>query len=706
MLTIKNISKSYGKNSKKFTCLNNISLSFNEPSLNLIVGKSGSGKTTLSNIIGGLDSPSVGKIIFNGTEITKKNVDSYRNSNVGFVFQQLNLIETFTMKENIKLAYDLSCQKMTEESVIDVLNKVSLPDNISIEDFLSRYPNQLSVGQQQRAAIAIALVKNPTILILDEPTSALDDDNATILVSLLHEISKKIIVIITTHDKELFFDSADQVIEIKDKKINIIKENQLQGLKDKQIKLKKGFFSFNETLKIALFNLKNKKVKLLTSMLLSIFTATIFGIAFLAQTCNVTDVRLRTQIDAGIKDALIINTYKYSDNTNNNPHQELIEFSEQQSEYIKKYTGGKCAPYHKYISPINRSIYSLNTDNSFLSIYINFTQYVEVNPLTGINDLSLTRYSILNSETECRLTLTYDEIAISDLGAEFLKYNGILESVEYLDNGERIEHIKYIDKVDDLIGFKLPTGLTITGIYSTSDKALDFWKPYFGMSSAEIQNLSNNEHIYSARSGFSLAQCMFAMEGFSNSETQSKYNSKVSQYHVSLTGNYNKDRNFLNSFKFKDDDGNSQYVELKNWYSSYTSLIDTFETYSYYIWWIIISLAIVSVILTLNFFYSNIKTMEKDLGIFKAMGASKLATIFIILLQSLIISVVEVIISLIALQIISIIINKNVSISLMAINISTIGLLLLILVASALLISLISSRKAVLQKPINVIQHL
>lgn len=199
---------------------------------------------------------------------------------------------------------------------------------------------------------------------------------------------------------------------------------------------------------------------------------------------------------------------------------------------------------------------------------------------------------------------------------------------------------------------------------------------------------------------------MFALEGFSNSETQSKYNSKVSRYYVSLTGNYNKDRNFLNSFKFKDDDGNSQYVELKNWYSSYTSLIDTFETYSYYIWWIIISLAIVSVILTLNFFYSNIKTMEKDLGIFKAMGASKLATIFIILLQSLIISVVEVIISIIALQIISIIINKNISISLMAINISTIGLLLLILVASALLISLISSRKAVLQKPINVIQHL
>ena len=199
MLELKNIFKEYRKSTP---VLRNVCVSFQSKGLNLLVGPSGSGKTTLLNIIGGMDSSTAGRMFFDGKEITKRNVDSYRNTDVSFVFQDMNLIPSFTLRENLRLAFDLCQRKMTDKEVTTLLESVGLPDNgMTMDELLRRRPYELSIGQMQRFAIARSLIKNPRILLLDEPTNALDEDNAKKILSLLKALSKDRTVIVSSHDR-------------------------------------------------------------------------------------------------------------------------------------------------------------------------------------------------------------------------------------------------------------------------------------------------------------------------------------------------------------------------------------------------------------------------------------------------------------------------------------------------------------------------
>lgn len=223
MLELKYVSKKYKKTNQ---ILKNINISFPENGMYLIVGPSGVGKSTLLNIIGGMDYPTSGKIFFDNIEITKRNIDAYRNSYIGFLFQDFNLIASLSLKENLHLAFDLCNKKPTDNEISELLRLVGLPDNSSsIEEFLQKKPYELSVGQMQRFSIARALIKDPKILLLDEPTSSLDEKNANIIFKLLKELSKSKLVIISSHNKALFEEESDQVININSGNITLEKES-------------------------------------------------------------------------------------------------------------------------------------------------------------------------------------------------------------------------------------------------------------------------------------------------------------------------------------------------------------------------------------------------------------------------------------------------------------------------------------------------
>ena len=280
MLKLEKIEKRYS--AKDNLILSDVNLEFQDCSFNLIFGKSGSGKTTLLNIIGGLDKHTNGNICFNNKIVDEKNLDEFRNSQVSFVFQKINLVESLSIRENFKIAFDLCKKPMTNETIEKVLKRVSLPDNdVDLKIFLKKKPNQLSVGQAQRVAIARSLIKDPSILIFDEPTSALDNENSKNVLKLLKDLSKDRIVIISSHDKGLFFENADQVIKIESGTASVIKENKNTRKENKINPFKKGFFSFVETLKIAILNLKNKKIRLATSVIISVIAMSLFGAFFL-----------------------------------------------------------------------------------------------------------------------------------------------------------------------------------------------------------------------------------------------------------------------------------------------------------------------------------------------------------------------------------------------------------------------------------------
>ena len=199
MLETRNLKKVYKtKKGVSVTALNDVSIKFPEKGLVFLLGKSGSGKSTLLNLLGGLDKYDEGEIIIKGVsskDFKQSHFDSYRNTYVGFIFQEYNVLEEFSVGANIALAIELQGKKATDEEINRILKQVDL------EGFGDRKPNELSGGQKQRVAIARALATSPKILLCDEATSALDPQTTASILELLREINRKfnITIVIITH---------------------------------------------------------------------------------------------------------------------------------------------------------------------------------------------------------------------------------------------------------------------------------------------------------------------------------------------------------------------------------------------------------------------------------------------------------------------------------------------------------------------------
>ncbi len=217
MLEVLNLTKIYktkvGSNVK---ALDGVSLQFPETGMVFLLGKSGSGKSTLLNVCGGLDSPTSGEIIVKGRsskKFSQSDFDSYRNTYVGFIFQEYNILNEFTVEENIALALELQ-GKSADKKVI-----AKLLEDVDLEGFARRKPNTLSGGQKQRIAIARALVKSPEIIMADEPTGALDSVTGKQVLDTLKKLSKDKLVLVVSHDREFAEQYADRIIELKDGKV-------------------------------------------------------------------------------------------------------------------------------------------------------------------------------------------------------------------------------------------------------------------------------------------------------------------------------------------------------------------------------------------------------------------------------------------------------------------------------------------------------
>lgn len=216
IIKLENIQKYYKVGKEKFHVLKSLNLDIEHGEFVMIMGKSGSGKTTLLNVLGFLDKFDDGSYIFNDENVTNLNENqrsTFRNKNIGFVFQQFNLIETLNVYQNVELPliYDASLKKHEREEVVaEKLEAVGLLDKIN------QPPLQLSGGQQQRIAIARALVNDPQLIFADEPTGALDSETSEEIMNLLKDLNNQgKTIIMVTHDNDLV-KYATKVVRLKD----------------------------------------------------------------------------------------------------------------------------------------------------------------------------------------------------------------------------------------------------------------------------------------------------------------------------------------------------------------------------------------------------------------------------------------------------------------------------------------------------------
>ncbi len=261
MLQCKNIMKDYVSGDEIVHALKGVSLSFREREFVSILGQSGCGKTTFLNIIGGLDHYTSGDLIINGKstkDYSDKDWDTYRNHQVGFVFQSYNLIMHQSVLSNVELALTLTGVNKEErrKRAIDALNKVGLSDQIH------KKPTQMSGGQMQRVAIARAIVNNPDIILADEPTGALDSATSVQIMEILKEISKDKLVIMVTHNPQLADEYSSRIIRLKDGSLvsdsNPFNEQEMNV--DTSV-LKRPGMSFIMACSLSLNNLMTKKAR-------------------------------------------------------------------------------------------------------------------------------------------------------------------------------------------------------------------------------------------------------------------------------------------------------------------------------------------------------------------------------------------------------------------------------------------------------------
>lgn len=221
ILELKNINKIYGT-TVKTQVLTDINASFEKGSFNSIIGQSGSGKSTLLNIMGTLDTPTSGEVIIHGVNTAKMNknkLSELRNQSIGFVFQFHYLLPEFTALENVLMPYRIGKSSLTKEIRDKAKETMML---VGLEKVMNNNATKMSGGQQQRTAIARALLNNPDIILADEPTGNLDSNSTEMIYNLLRDINEKFSTtfIIITHDRRIA-EKADRIIEITDGRINV-----------------------------------------------------------------------------------------------------------------------------------------------------------------------------------------------------------------------------------------------------------------------------------------------------------------------------------------------------------------------------------------------------------------------------------------------------------------------------------------------------
>ena len=373
MIKLEKIRKVYETNGIKQAALDDVSLVLPDKGLVVIYGASGCGKTTLLNILGGLDHQTSGKLIVNGRDTSKFNNsdwDSYRNQEVGFIFQQYYLLPHLNVYDNIAITLQMAGKtKHIEDKINAAL------DEVGILNLRKRFPKAMSGGQQQRVAIARALVADPSVVLADEPTGALDEKNAIIVMKTLKTVSKKHLVVMVTHNEKLAQKYADRLIEISYGKIKSDTQSRVGVKLIKQSKtLKKVHLPIHTSLKWSIKNVIKKKSRSIPIMLATAIGLAAVGIV-ISMTVGLNGYTKKAQ-EASLSDYPVYIT-SYAKNSSEGHKEQLVEFPEEQEVIIEKIEYYQTEHYNSmqqqfmdYMNKMPSDYYTLKDSNSALSFNI------------------------------------------------------------------------------------------------------------------------------------------------------------------------------------------------------------------------------------------------------------------------------------------------------------------------------------------------
>ncbi len=320
MLELKQVTKTYrSKRGVAVKALDGISLTFGERGLVFVLGKSGCGKSTLLNILGGLDVADGGEIKLDGHafgDFRRSDYDSYRNTCVGFVFQEYNLLNEFTVGQNILLASELQGKAVSPDALADALHQVGL------DGYADRRPSELSGGQKQRIAIARALIRDPRIVLADEPTGALDSETGAQVLETLRELARHKLVIVVSHDREYARAYADRIVELADGRVisdvsrsgddfvDTVGTDVALGAMSGQ-PLVRSHLPYRRAVRLGWSGVRSKPIRLVVALLLCAISLTTFAIVDIASAADTPAAAWHTYQKIRYDSVTMVTTKKY-----------------------------------------------------------------------------------------------------------------------------------------------------------------------------------------------------------------------------------------------------------------------------------------------------------------------------------------------------------------------------------------------------------
>lgn len=448
MLELKHIAKTY-KTTKgvRTEALKDINLRFPQRGMVFVLGKSGSGKSTLLNIIGGLDQADTGEIIINGkssADFKQSDYDSYRNTYVGFIFQEFNLMEEYTIEKNIAMALQLQQKEASSAQIEQLLERLGL------SGYATRYPNELSGGQKQRVAIARALIKEPQILMADEPTGALDSATGKEIFDTLKELSREKLVIVVSHDRESAQAYANRIIEFKD---GVVECDTAPDV-DEQHEVFEAIHShlpFKDSFRLGFSCLGHKKIRMVFTILLTSFALLLLALSDAVG--NFSSVNAQYKAAEELQEPYAGVRYQYLDENGN-------------TIYTGMDTQIKDSDIHAVLKE--------NEKQKFAKVYSWDTMPLRLGDL-GIEELDSTAYSAAVEQYKLTEMSSFDTLGYKDIKGSFPKDYREMAISAYLadiilsqgiaDEKGKLQFPKTYD--DILKNVKLPIGDTwmrISGI--------------------------------------------------------------------------------------------------------------------------------------------------------------------------------------------------------------------------------------------------
>lgn len=488
------------KNEKTVFALNGVNTVISNIGMISILGKSGSGKTTFLNMLGGLDSLTSGYIKYNGRrmdEFSTSDFDEFRNEHIAYVFQEYNLISEYNVLENIKIAlrFQSDCEKEIHKKALEVLREVGL------EGYENRKISELSGGQQQRVAIARAIAKQARVFLCDEPTGNLDSETTNEIMILLKRISKKRLVIIVTHDRELAYEYSDKILQIADGKlvneINVVTEDNTkvneslmsnsEMVTDDSV-INRSSLSVKNIIKYALSNIKKGLIVSIIVVMLLVISFTLLISFYSLSNFDQNKAIYNTLTVNGTK---VIPITRYIDKVYMLPDEETYSYGpsiECESVYEEDYS--------KILEKLGTdvTIYKSYFFNKYFSDFVNYNSEFKTTVFKS------------NCFSEFVAVCDFEKFNITLYAGEYPKYNNEVVIYDYMAyNMMTYGNFNNIENINDFIGYELidkNTGfcMKIVGLLKSNYEDYMYVEEKMGNYNFEASYLASLQSVFGMQS--------------------------------------------------------------------------------------------------------------------------------------------------------------------------------------------------------------